>query len=58
MPLLSLIVTRISADEVKQEVAKYNGIWDGWMYQLPEFRIKNIGKKKADLLKKDEKPIH
>ena len=42
----------------KQEVEKYNAVWNGWLYQIPEFRIKNIGKKKADLLKKDEKPIH
>jgi len=48
----------LSADEVKQEVAKYNAVWNGWLYQLPEFRIKNIGKKKQDLLKKDEKPVH
>lgn len=48
----------LSAEEVKQEVAKYNAIWSGWMYQLPEFRIKNIGKKKSDLLKKDNKPVH
>ncbi len=48
----------LSAEEVKQEIAKYNSIWNGWLYQLPEFRIKNIGKKKADLLKKDEKPLH
>lgn len=47
-----------SADEVKKEVEKYNAIWNGWMYQIPEFRIKNIGKKKADLLKKDNKPVH
>ena len=51
-------VKTMSADEVKQEVEKYNAIWKGWMYQLPEFRIKNIGKKKADLLKKDNKPVH
>lgn len=48
----------LSADEVKKEVEKYNAMWKGWMYQIPEFRIKNIGKKKADLLKKDEKPVH
>lgn len=48
----------LSPDEVKNEVAKYNAVWDGWMYQIPEFRVKNIGKKKADLLKKDEKPVH
>lgn len=48
----------LSAEEVKKEVAKYNAIWNGWMYQLPEFRINNIGKKKADLLKKDNKPVH
>lgn len=47
-----------SSDEVKQEVEKYNSIWKGWMYQIPEFRIKNIGKKKADLLKKENKPVH
>ncbi|WP_455374846.1 DUF4340 domain-containing protein [Kaarinaea lacus] len=51
-------VKTMSADEVKQEVEKYNAVWKGWMYQLPEFRIKNIGKKKADLLKKDNKPVH
>lgn len=50
----------LTPDEVKQEIAKYNAIWQGWMYQLPEFRIKNIGKKKADLLKKhdDNRPVH
>jgi hypothetical protein len=48
----------LSAEEVKQEVTKYNAIWNGWVYQLPEFRIKNIGKKKADLLKKDNTPVH
>lgn len=49
-----------SAEQVKKEVEKYNGIWSGWMYQIPEFRITNIGKKKADFLKKDHgnKPIH
>ena len=47
-----------SADEVKQEVALFNKRWQNWMYQLPEFRIKNIGKKKADLLKKDQRPVH
>jgi hypothetical protein len=53
-------IKHLAPDEVKQEIAKYNAIWQGWMYQLPEFRIKNIGKKKADLLKKndDNKPIH
>jgi len=48
----------LSAEDVKQEVAKYNAVWDGWLYQIPEFRIKNIGKKKQDLLKKDETPVH
>jgi len=46
----------MTPDEVKQEVSRYNAIWNGWMYQLPEFRIKNIGKKKADLLKKEGNP--
>lgn len=47
-----------SAEEVKQEVAQFNKRWQNWMYQLPEFRVKNIGKKKADLLKKDQRPVH
>ena len=47
-----------SAEEVKQEVEQYNKRWQNWMYQLPEFRVKNIGKKKADLLKKDQQPVH
>ena len=44
--------------EVKQEVEKYNALWKDWMYQLPNFRINNIGKKKADLLKKNDAPVH
>jgi len=48
-----------SADEVNQEVEQLNKRWNNWMYQLPEFRIKNIGKKKADLLKKEgQAPVH
>ncbi|WP_455219019.1 DUF4340 domain-containing protein [Kaarinaea lacus] len=47
-----------SAEEVKQEVEKLNRRWQNWLYQLPDFRIKNIGKKKADLLKKDQRPVH
>lgn len=42
-----------SADEVKKEADSYNKRWQGWMYQLPDFRVKNIGKTKADLLKKE-----
>lgn len=45
-------------EEVKQEVEQFNKRWQNWLYQLPEFRIKNIGKKKADLLKKDQRPVH
>ena len=47
-----------SVEEVKQEVERYNKRWHNWLYQLPEFRVKNIGKKKADLLKKDQRPVH
>jgi hypothetical protein len=47
-----------SVEEVKQEVELYNKRWQNWLYQLPEFRVKNIGKKKADLLKKDQRPVH
>jgi len=47
-----------STEEVKQEVEQFNKRWQNWMYQLPEFRVKNIGKKKADLLKKDQQPVH
>lgn len=55
----SLTAALKSADEVKQEVESYDDLWDSWMYQLPNFRIKNIGKKKADLLAKESaKPIH
>ena len=42
-----------STDEVKKEVESYNSRWQNWMYQLPDFRVNNIGKKKADLLKKE-----
>ncbi len=45
-------------DDVKKEVEQLNSRWQNWMYQLPEFRINNIGKKKADLLKKDDRPVH
>jgi hypothetical protein len=47
-----------SAEEVANEVEQFNNRWQNWMYQLPEFRVKNIGKKKADLLKKDDQPVH
>jgi hypothetical protein len=47
-----------TAEEVKQEVEKYNALWNNWLYQLPNFRINNIGKKKADLLKKSDAPVH
>ncbi len=47
-----------TADEVALEVEQFNKRWQNWMYQLPEFRVKNIGKKKADLLKKGDQPVH
>ena len=47
-----------TAEEVKKEVEKYNALWSNWLYQLPNFRINNIGKKKADLLKKSDAPVH
>jgi hypothetical protein len=47
-----------STEEVNQEVEQFNKRWQNWMYQLPDFRVNNIGKKKADLLKKDERPVH
>ncbi|KPJ91763.1 MAG: hypothetical protein AMJ55_11045 [Gammaproteobacteria bacterium SG8_15] len=47
-----------SAEEVAKEVETFNNRWQNWMYQLPDFRVKNIGKKKTDLLKKDDRPVH
>jgi hypothetical protein len=47
-----------AAEEVTRDVEQFNKRWQNWMYQLPEFRVKNIGKKKADLLKKDDRPVH
>ncbi|WP_455367058.1 DUF4340 domain-containing protein [Kaarinaea lacus] len=48
-----------TAEEVNKEVEQFNARWQKWAYQLPEFRVKNIGKKKADLLKKEgQAPVH
>ena len=51
--------TPMSEEEVKKEVELLNKRWSNWAYLLPEFRIQNIGKKKQDLLKKeDAAPVH
>ena len=44
-------------EQVKQEVDKYNNRWNNWLYELPEFRVTNIGKSINDLLKKHDKPV-
>jgi len=44
-------------EQVKQEAEKYNARWKNWAYELPEFRVANIGKTKTDLLKKHDKPV-
>jgi len=47
-----------SSEAVTREVDQLNKRWQNWVYQLPEFRVKNIGKKKTELLKKDDRPAH
>ena len=37
-------------DDVRAEADRLNQSWQGWVYQLPAFRNKNIGKLKKDLL--------
>ena len=45
-----------TADDVKNEVTRLNKRWSGWVYKLPEFKLKNITKPKAELytIKKQE----
>lgn len=45
-----------TAEEVKTEVATLNQRWKDWVYRIPEFKLKNIIKPKADLysIKKEE----
>ncbi|MGD8571614.1 MAG: DUF4340 domain-containing protein [Gammaproteobacteria bacterium] len=49
-----------SPEEVQDEAKSYNDRWNNWMYQLPNFRVENIGKKKQDLLAKEgaAAPVH
>jgi len=45
-----------TADDVKKEVATLNKRWSDWVYKLPEIKLKNITKPKAELytIKKPE----
>ena len=41
-----------TGDQVKAEIASLNQRWKGWVYKLPEFKLNNITKPKADLYAK------
>ena len=39
----------MTMEEVKTEVTTLNQRWKGWIYKIPEIKLKNITKPKADL---------
>ena len=41
------------ADEVREEVTAMNKKFEGWIFELPKFKVDNFSKKKEDLLTKE-----
>ena len=42
------------AEEVKEEVVALNKKFEGWLFELPKFKVDNFSKKKKDLITKEE----
>jgi hypothetical protein len=45
----------LGAEAVGEEVSRYNGEWQNWIFVLPEYRAKYMVVKKEDMIKKPEK---
>ncbi len=41
------------AEEVQEEVIALNKTFEGWVFELPKFKVDNFSKKKEDLITKD-----
>ena len=41
------------AEEVKEEVTALNKKFEGWVFELPKFKVDNFSKKKEDFLTKE-----
>ncbi|MDX1410650.1 MAG: hypothetical protein R3351_00690, partial [Nitrospirales bacterium] len=41
------------AEEVEEEVTALNKKFEGWIFELPKFKVDNFSKKKEDLLTKE-----